>query len=636
MMPTADITKSNVALDEHVDRAISECLDLEHPRSFFLYAGAGSGKTSSLVRALEYIKNKNVAKLRLRGQQVAVITYTNAACNEIVRRLKFDPTFDVKTIHSFAWQLISGFNHDIRNWLRASLQADIVELQALEAKGKPGTKASITRIAQIEAKQRRIERLNDFKTFTYSPTGDNRERNALNHSEVIGIFANFLSEKPLMQSILVNQYPFLLVDESQDTNKSIVDSLLKVQARHSDQFSLGFIGDTMQRIYSDWKERIEDELPENWAKPAKRLNHRCPKRVVRLINQIRGQVDVHLQEPRSDSIEGFARLFIFSAETENKPTLEAAVRSHMSRVTGDTDWTTREKCKILTLEHHMAAARMGFATIFESLGSVDSFRTGLLDGTLGATRFFTSNILPLVQAQQKNDKFAVAKVVRDASPLLDQQVLKDASDQQAQLRIARKAVEELMKLWENGNPTCGAVVTSVAASGLFEIPDSLRPFIPGKYVAGNENINADADKEDSVSEETAALEKFLAAQFNEVEPYARYISNQAEFGTHQGVKGLEFDRVMVLMDDSEARGFMFGYDKFLGAKQLTPTDTKNEAEGRDNSVSRTRRLFYVTCSRAKKSLALLVYSSAPEAVRAQMIANKWFDDSEIVMSLSSE
>jgi DNA helicase-2/ATP-dependent DNA helicase PcrA len=115
--------------------------------------------------------------------------------------------------------------------------------------------------------------------------------------------------------------------------------------------------------------------------------------------------------------------------------------------------------------------------------------------------------------------------------------------------------------------------------------------------------------------------------------YAHYISNTAEFGTHQGVKGLEFDRVMVLMDDTEARGFMFGYEKFFGAKDLTATDLSNESEGRDSSVSRTRRLFYVTCSRAKKSLALVLYTTAPETVKMQMLKNGWFDEHEILLKV---
>lgn len=90
---------------------------------------------------------------------------------------------------------------------------------------------------------------------------------------------------------------------------------------------------------------------------------------------------------------------------------------------------------------------------------------------------------------------------------------------------------------------------------------------------------------------------------------------------------------MVLMDDTEARGFMFGYEKFFGAKELSASDLSNEFEGRDNSVSRTRRLFYVTCSRAKKSLALVLYTSAPEAVKMQMLRNEWFDEHEILLAV---
>ena len=354
----------------------------------------------------------------------------------------------------------------------------------------------------------------------------------------------------------------------QRVRRLIVDALLVVQAAHAGQFSLGFIGDTMQRIYNDGKEKIEDELPEEWARPAKRLNHRCPKRVVRLINRIRGQVDDHTQEARSDSVEGLVRLFVFPADIADKPALEDWIRAHMASLTGDADWNERQKCKILTLEHHMAAKRMGFATIFESLGAIDDFRTGLLDGTLPVTRLFTANVLPLVIAQRKEDKFATAKVVRDFSPLLDAQTIKEAPDQREQLRIARSAVEGLMKLWANGEPTCGAVLMNVAESGLFSLPESLRALIQRRDIPEAERADAEAESADPVPEEIIALESFLAAPFSEIGPYARYVSNEAEFGTHQGVKGLEFDRVMVLMDDGEARGFMFGYEKFFGAKEL--------------------------------------------------------------------
>jgi hypothetical protein len=72
----------------------------------------------------------------------------------------------------------------------------------------------------------------------------------------------------------------------------------------------------------------------------------------------------------------------------------------------------------------------------------------------------------------------------------------------------------------------------------------------------------------------------------------------------QGVKGREFDRVFVILDDSEARGFMFSYEKLLGAKPFSEEDKRKIAEGTETGINRSRRLLYVTCTRAKKSLAL--------------------------------
>lgn len=58
---------------------------------------------------------------------------------------------------------------------------------------------------------------------------------------------------------------------------------------------------------------------------------------------------------------------------------------------------------------------------------------------------------------------------------------------------------------------------------------------------------------------------------------------------------------MVVISDDEARGFLFSYDKLIGTKAKSETDLENEVTGNDTSVARTRRLFYVTCSRAEES-----------------------------------
>jgi DNA helicase II / ATP-dependent DNA helicase PcrA len=625
------VTPAASDLDDPVENEIAACLDLNNSRSFFLFAGAGSGKTRSLINALTHLRSKASSQLRLHGQRIGVITYTNAACDEIKRRLDFDSLVEVSTIHSFVWSLIKGFDNDIRAWLRTALQQDLTELADQEARGRAGTKASAERQANIQAKTRRLSELNSVRRFVYSPTGDNRGRDALNHSEVMKIGAEFLAAKPLMQRLLVRQFPILLIDECQDTNKELIDALLAVQRQHTGQFSLGLIGDTMQRIYNDGKVRIEDSLPEGWAKPAKILNHRCPTRVIQLINRVRSEVDDHMQRPVVGKADGIVRLFSLSASLYDKPAAEARAAAVMAKMTGDNGWLENSQCKTLTLEHSMAAKRMNFLELFAALQAVDHFRTGLLDGTLPITRFFTHTVLPVVSARQRGDEFAVARHLKGVSPLLSKAAIKDAGDAAPQLLKARTALAELMSLWDGkGAPTVGDILRNVASSGLFEIPDALlsstlRNEIPSK----GEQSSEDVPEVDRLSETAQAIDAFLNVPFSQIEPYAQYVAGTAPFDTHQGVKGLQFDRVMVIMDDSDAGGFLFSYDKLFGAKPKTKTDLANEKEGKETSIDRTRRLFYVTCSRARASLALVAYSDDPVKVRDTVVSTGWFEDGEV-------
>ena len=78
--------------------------------------------------------------------------------------------------------------------------------------------------------------------------------------------------------------------------------------------------------------------------------------------------------------------------------------------------------------------------------------------------------------------------------------------------------------------------------------------------------------------------------------------------------------------------FMFSYGKLMGIKPKTKSDTDNEAAGKESTIDRTRRLFYVTCSRAEKSLAIVYYSDNPAGARTALLARGWFtaDEVEIV------
>jgi len=608
-------------------KTIAACLDLEKPRSLFLYAGAGTGKTRAVVEAMQIFRDRYGEQFRRTGQRVAIITYTNAACDEIRRRIDFDAIFAVSTIHSFAWEQIRSYHKDISAWLRIHLSEEIEELCEKQTSGRAGTKAAAEREVQIDSKQRRLEHLDTIKYFTYNPNGENIGKNSLNHAEVIAISAAFLANKPLMRQVLIRKYPVLLVDESQDTQKDLIDAFFALQAKHPNEFSLALFGDTMQRIYSDGKVGLEEAIPGDWEKPSITINHRCPKRIVALLNKIRAEADGQKQEPRQDAQEGFVRLFLVDAVGEiDKVTAETEAANIMASVASDELWTDRQAVKVLTLEHHMAAHRGGFDKFFGPLYTISNFRTGLLDGSLSGVSFFAQQVLPLVQALQAKDRFAVAQAVKDHSPLISPDKLSASGAPLEEIRTAGRCVQSVFSLWDSGaDPLLIDVLKMIADNELFTVPDVFAPILYHKDTPG--------EMEDAADDKNPAVDSWreaLRAPFSQFESYVKYISDISPFGTHQGIKGLQFPRVMVILDDNEARGFMFSYDKLLGAKAPSETDEKNRLEGKDTSIERTRRLFYVTCSRAQESLAVVVYTKEADMVAGYLTGIGWFEEDEIV------
>lgn len=561
-----------------------------------------------------------------------MFTYTNAARQEIERRLEFDSTFVVSTIHSFSWHLIQNFHQDLKDWIRKNTLIEIEKLEEQEAKGRAGTKTSLTRQGRLASKKKRLDQLDQIKYFTYSPEGINSGRGSLNHSEVLKITSEFLSSKPLLQKILIAKYPILLIDESQDTKRDLIESLFLVQANHSNKFTLGLFGDTMQRIYMDGKPDLELGIPDSWMKPQKKVNYRCPKRVITLINKIRSDVDLNEQVPSPSNIEGIVRLFIIPMSDElNKNTIEQKVAEQMAEFSDDILWRNlQSEVKTLTLEHEMAAKRGGFNTFFGNLYSFDRIKTGLLDGSGTEIKFLIERLVPLVEAKQIEDDFRLTQILKEYSPLLERKFLEDSATSIKRIKEAKNAIEELFSLWDNKqSPILIDVLEKISDLRIFALPTRLQSVIE------NKNILSDLDdsEEEELNNEINIWENALSCNYTELVNYNEYVSDNSSFGTHQGVKGLEFPRVLVILDDEDSKGFLFSYEKLFGVKSKTATDIKNENEGKETGIDRTKRLFYVICSRAEESLAIVAYTESPDIVRDFVISEDWFSEEEIIMEI---
>jgi DNA helicase-2/ATP-dependent DNA helicase PcrA len=622
--------------DDRTDDIISQCMNPNNPQSFFLYAGAGSGKTRSLVNALVKFSDDHGLSLYRKSQQVAVITYTNAACDEIQKRVTKHSTignrlFCISTIHSFCWQLIKNFHSDIQVYLLQSIPVDICKHQEEENKGRKGTKASFDRLAKIQSLEERLQWLALPREFTYNPNGDNFCKASLSHAEVLKITADFVSNKPVMRMMIAKKYPFILIDESQDTNKGLIEAFFILENDMKGQFALGLIGDQMQRIYMDGKEKLLEAVPDYWARPEKKLNHRCPLRVIQLSNAIRSTEDKQYQKAPENSEQGVIRIFAAPIETVDKNSLEERMKQVMKEATGDVLWLAGGTfVKSLTLEHHMAARRMGFYTLFTSLDSHPSLKTGLRDGTLSALRFFSEIIEPVIQAYNSGNRFELMALCRAHSGLLEQLVsyadILELSDDP--LKILRDAVNDLVSCSNDVHSTFEDVLKSVRKSAIFTIPNVLMPFVAKQT---SDVVETDETDETQVTA-LSALRKFLESPYNQIRPYIRYIEkNAGEFDTHQGVKGREFERVFVVIDDNEARGRTFSYDKIFGIKAPSASDIQRNKEGKETSMDKTLRLLYVTCTRAEKSLALVVYSVNPKQLAQHVVKQGWFSENEVLV-----
>ena len=321
----SELLKSPDELEKGIQIEIMSCFqNLDEMKSFFLYAGAGSGKTHTLVEILKKIKEKYKEEFLLKNKQVKVITYTNVATEEIIERIEQDSLFNISTIHSFCWDLIREFTIDIKDYLKQQLEKDTNSLQEQQKKARgTNTAAYKNREISIQRNTHRLEKLESIVKFNYSPdpkiikTGFD----ALSHQEVLNITQYFLKEKHTFQKILINKHPIIFIDESQDTFAELIEELIKIETIYPN-FSLGLFGDTMQRIYLNGHKNLEALIPGSWLTPEKTYNRRSKSRIIELGNTIRKDVDRHQQKPITTTPKGYVHLFLTNHDYTDKAGFE--------------------------------------------------------------------------------------------------------------------------------------------------------------------------------------------------------------------------------------------------------------------------------------------------------------------------
>jgi len=614
--------------DTDADEQLRRCLDRRPLTSFVMVAGAGSGKTTSLVKALDHLARTQGPEFRRRGQHIACITYTAVAVGEIWGDVGNAPLFHVSTIHSFLWTVIRPFQADLRQWVMGRINEKVSDAEARLA--KPRTQAATRErlVRDIERYHRQRDDLARVTHFTYG-TGSDYGRGILGHDDILKIGPTLIVERPLLRTLIASRFPFIFIDESQDTIPSFVEALRQITLTAGDNFCLGFFGDPMQKIYTTGAGAI---VPgEGWDEITKPENFRCPASVLRVINRIRFEDD-GLQQTRGrtiqrdgaiEAIEGTARLFILRADARRSERLRL-VRHWLAEENHDPLWEddTNGDVRVLVLVHRMAARRLGFADIYGALNDhgATNLKDGLLDGTAWVLRPFIIYILPLVLAARAHADFDVLAILRVNCPLLAKERVA-GQDAAELLRRLSESVSNLVEMFDpESQYSIRDVLMHIRAHELASLDDRFILFL---------NDTEDEDRDGAGSAEEIAVTEFLACPAVQLWGYRTYIEDQSPFATQQGVKGAQFQRVLVVLDDEESDYNLFSYGKYFGITPLSERDQENLDAGEDSVHGRTRRLFYVCCSRAVQDLAVVLFVSNVEEAYEAVVAKELFDRNDV-------
>lgn len=617
--------------DTQADMDLRNCLVNVPPRSFIMKAGAGSGKTTSLIKGLSSVIQIHGDNLKKARQRVACITYTEIAAGEIWRDVGSDPLVHVSTIHSFMWLLAKPFQNDIRAWVSGRI---VEKIDAIEEKRETygsrvqqRTKDKDAR--DLERLRLQSERITSVKGFRYG-TGSNYAKGVLGHDDILKLVTYLISERPLFRILLARQFPFVFVDESQDTTYSVVQALKTVECEPRVTFCLGFFGDPMQRIYVTGTGQVEAE--PTWVDIPKPENFRCSMKVLNLANAIRRDGDDLVQTPGQrlgpegiiPTPEGSAHLFILPADETRDANL-VRVREWMATRTGDDYWRSGDddqaRVKLLVIVHQMAARRLGFGDLYAALNSKapSAFKDGFLDGSAWAISSCVKFLIPIAIAHTNGQQLEVMRLIREYSLLLDKESLGGSSVAE-RLKVLGELVASITAgIAGQSGATIGDLLKQVNSSDLLVLDPRLVSYLDPNAVLpvqpepeAGENNDDDVQEEGETDKEMASMDAFLACPASQLLPYHTYISERSPFWTQQGIKGAEFDRVLVVLDDAESNHFQFSYEKYLGLEAPSDNDQKHMDAGEETTMDRTRRLFYVSCTRALKDLAVVLFTANPE------------------------
>lgn len=469
---------------------------------------------------------------------VVCITYTNVAANEIKSRTPYT-RLKVSTIHDFLWEEIKDYQKNLKLSLIDLINA---EPQVIPYDNKPPLTLEL--LESIE-----------YKNFK------NIKNGIISHDDLLKISDYMFSKYPMLAKILCDKFDYIFIDEYQDTQESVINIFLKhIEPYRNKKLCIGFFGDQMQSIYDSGIQNIQSYIDLGIVKEIiKEDNYRCSTEVINLLNKIRTDIQ---QKPTAQNSDGGLKnkkgkaLFVYSdAPFDLNDFLNEPIVS-------DWDFTNEKITKLLFLTHKLIASRLGFREL------IDSYR-------------YTDNLIgnepdKLALHLQKIGGILFHYKTKNYSFIIDNMNRKLNSNQD------KKEISEFLSqiIDDEDNLAIGELISRFDSIGIIKKDDKLDLFL-----FDNKEL----------------YESISKLSMNQVVAYYEYYSDYSIYSTQHGIKGAEFENVLVIMDNGKWNNYNFKY--------------LFEDAGNPKVIERTKRIFYVACSRAMNDL-IIFYPSPTDKVIA--------------------
>lgn len=535
-----------------VIKEIIECL--ENKNSFVLEAGAGAGKTYTLMQTIDYIQNNK------KNPRILCITYTNVAKEEINKRSKFK-NIEVNTLHEFLWGFIRQFQIELRKELESIVSEEIVQLKAKIEKDeailqKPRKNTNIEKKSEeILSNKIKLEKYLKANIKKINYTGYKQiYKGNLGHDEIIELAISFFQKKDFV-NLFLNEFDYIFIDEYQDTNLDLLDLILSSNSNYTANSDLviGLFGDKMQQIYSN-KPITFDWIELGLKIIEKKDNHRSNEIIIKANNILRA--------------DGFHQKCIDSTIPLNK--IEFIINFHQTdEYLKEYLGTEYETYKRLYLTHKEIAKELGFfelSNIFSNHYHGNLVNEKLLKLEDRFLEFIINDIIKDIAAYLKGKEF----------PLINrynQSIFKliDLVDLNSTLKLAltnEKTLKEVLNVFTTYN--------------LFN-QRKYREICSYYEENGYQSF----------------LEELLELRLDVYLKFNSFINKETPVETMAGVKGEEYNHVIVNVN-SQVNWTKYNFSEFF----LTGNTNTN-------SLMATHKLFYVCCTRAKSSLIINYIVNTP-------------------------